>query len=265
MYKNFSKIISILLIAGMGWGGLSSVLGTYAMFSDMETSGNNAFTTGSLEFTVAENWGNSTCDPVTEICPDSNIVDHLALEQTGTLDFKYSVKITEAVSTSTEDVCAKLRVSDGINTILFDQDGKNTPNLRDYESGTILHSAKPALNLTFSLTSDDASLRDQTCKFKYEIKVWQAGLDKDSGGFADEQTISSSITVDPWIIESETPEAPSGQGQLTGELKDQDSIIEDPADEKDPVADPDQTEGNIKIEGDAGDGEITGDGIGGLS
>lgn len=245
----------MLLIAGMGWGGLSSVLGTYAMFSDAENSTGNTFATGSLEFTVAENWGNSTCDPVTEICPGGNLIDDLALAKTGTLDFNYSVEIIEAVSTSTEDVCAKLRVSDGINTILFDQDGKNTPNLREYESGTILHSAKPVLNLTFSLTSDNALLRGQTCKFKYRIKVWQAGLAEDSGGFTDEQTISSSITVDPWIIENETSGTFSGQGQLTGEPKDQkNSIIKDPADKRDPVADPEQFEGTIKIEGGAGGG-----------
>ena len=52
MKKNFTKIISLLLIVGMNWSAVSIVAGTDAYFNDEEASPNNLFIATKLDFSL---------------------------------------------------------------------------------------------------------------------------------------------------------------------------------------------------------------------
>jgi len=201
MFNSVSKIIAILLIVGMNWNGLAAVFGTYAMFSDTETSAGNTFTAGTLDFTAEHSWSydsGSTCDPQTEICPGWGLTDTVSLATAGTLDFQYTISIVNATETasSTMPLCDYLTV--------------NGMAMKSFASAPVQHSTSSAQALVFSLTGNDKDLQDQTCNFDYLIQGWQTDIAKYGQGFFVEKTISSSITSDPWLVEAPVVEVETG-------------------------------------------------------
>ena len=202
MIKQFAKIISILLVAVINWCGLSAVFGTYAAFSDLEISADNAFAAGILSFTAIETplpnynpCGEGEVSPERGSSPAIDAYRRIDLSQVGTLDFNYSISIINLVSSTTNvDVCDNLTIDDGIASVVLD----------GYElSAPLVYSATSTLNFTFHLISDDPLLMKETCDFDYVIKAWQTNLAEDAGGFTDTQMIHSSVTADPWVIEVE--------------------------------------------------------------
>ncbi|GAI30660.1 unnamed protein product [marine sediment metagenome] len=58
--KSLFKIISLLLIIGLNWTGLSAIGKTFAFFNDTENSANNVFQAGVLDMTVRPGQNNFT-------------------------------------------------------------------------------------------------------------------------------------------------------------------------------------------------------------
>jgi len=58
MKKSLIKIVSLLIIVGLNWTGLSAVLKTFAYFSDTETANTNIYQTGILDMNVRSGQGN---------------------------------------------------------------------------------------------------------------------------------------------------------------------------------------------------------------
>jgi predicted ribosomally synthesized peptide with SipW-like signal peptide len=202
MFKRFAKIISILLIVGMSRNGLAAVFGTVAYFTDSAEVAGITITAGTLAFTAVEtDLPNNNILYPGEVLPAINgapAIDayrRIDVEQSGTMDFNYSVSITGATpSSATSTICHALTISDG--TITVNLDG-------NYKSDPILCGATSTLNLTFHLISSNSELVDQTCDFDYTVKAWQTNLAEDAGGFMGAQTIHSSVTADPWIVGEE--------------------------------------------------------------
>ena len=191
MFNSVKKIIATLLIAAMNGGGLSAVFGTYAMFSDTETSTDNAFAAGSLAFTATGAWGSNTvCNPDEQICPTGDITDVLTLTQEGSLGFNYSVSIINAG----DHLCDYLTINGSPQTI---NNGYQSPPIL-YDSANNFFNA--VLHLTSGVDSEGHTLEGLTCDFDYAIKAWQTNLLQDGGGFVDTQIIHRSITADPWTV-----------------------------------------------------------------
>jgi len=192
MVSNIKEIVAILLAAVMGWSVLFAASGASALFSSRTISTGSTISVGTLSFAATEARDESICAPTDEICWGGDINSRLNLTQTGSLDFNYSVAISNAASSpvgNAMDICDNLQVSDG----------KKIQTLKDYQSGASLFSATPVLNLAFHLVSDDRLLHDQTCDFDYVIGAWQANLPSGGSGFTNKYVIHASITSDPWV------------------------------------------------------------------
>ena len=50
MKQSITKIICFMLIVGLNWTGFSAVIETFAYFNDTETSSENSFSAGILDF-----------------------------------------------------------------------------------------------------------------------------------------------------------------------------------------------------------------------
>jgi len=204
MTASLKKIILTLLIAGMNANGLAAVFGTYAYFSDSQVSTDNAFNAATLDFAAQHSWSydsGSTCDPKEEICPGWGLTDTVNLTTAGTLDFQYTISIVNAAETasSTMPLCDYLTV--------------NGVPLETFAFAPVLYSANPAVALAFSLTNNNGLLQDQTCSFDYLIRGWQTdGVAGYGQGFFVEKIIGSSITSDPWMVE--TGEAGGDEGGI---------------------------------------------------
>jgi hypothetical protein len=245
----------------MNWSGSAAVLGTIAYFTDSAEIAGITITAGNLAFTAAEtDLPNNNILYPGEVLPAINgapAIDayrRIDVEQSGTMDFNYSVSITGATpSSATSTICHALTISDG--TITVNLDG-------NYKSDPILCGATSTLNLTFHLISSNSELVDQTCDFDYVIKAWQTNLAEDAGGFMGTQTIHSSVTADPWIVgEEEKAEelaaADSAEKKIDGgdtggqigetepkpeEKTDDSSVGEEEKSEPEPAAEPEKEE-----------------------
>lgn len=55
--KSIIKIISLLLFVSLNWAGLSAVIDTFAYYNDTETSLENSYSAGTLDFYLtASEW-----------------------------------------------------------------------------------------------------------------------------------------------------------------------------------------------------------------
>jgi len=102
MYKSFIKILSILLIIGLNWAGLSAVMETFAFFNDVENSV-NTFSAALLDFSVTKRniSGFIGMEALSEIASASVVT-----KKTGSLNIQYEVNAEEI--SGNDDFCNAL-------------------------------------------------------------------------------------------------------------------------------------------------------------
>ena len=90
MTKSLIKIISILLIVGLNWTGLSAVGTTLAYFNDNEGPQSNAIVAATLDFHLE-----STSDFSPEVNEGQDTDRYIDVINDGSLSFKYNVHVAD--------------------------------------------------------------------------------------------------------------------------------------------------------------------------
>lgn len=175
------KLVSISLIIGLNWFGISTIIETSAYLNDMEVSQDNVYSATTLGFSL-----NSPGDFSPNVTPTATSSRNINLTDDGLLGFNYSVS-----STSTSGVLcdyltltAKLKGSDVYT---------GTISGFNYNAGEF-STTTDEWQFTANLTSNDPALQNQTCNFGFIFD----GVQAEGPGFSDQEIISNTITAGIW-------------------------------------------------------------------
>ena len=197
--KEFKKIISLLLIIGLNWAGLSAISETRAYFNDIEISENNIFQAGTLDFSL-----NSTDDFSPKVNLGQDSFRTIIVNDFSTMDYNYRVRVENPVG----DLCPYLFLEDNISS---------APQqlLANFISNEVLYPDESEWIFTASLnTPIDSDWENQVCSFDLVYEGWQDNINYGEGGFSDVEKI-------PGTVESEgeiTPPPPSSGDVIINEI-----------------------------------------------
>jgi len=186
MSKPLAKIISVLLIVGLNWTGLSAVWQTSAYFNNTEPSSANTFSAATLDFSL-----NGGADFSPNITPTQTSARTVSIMNDGTLGFQYTLGIANA----TGSLCSYLNLEANLNGGASEY---NSSLAGVNYSGTF--TAPESWIFTAALTSSDAGLQDKTCSFDLVFNGTQIG----DAGFNDGETILNTITSGSWVVSTNT-------------------------------------------------------------
>ncbi len=181
MIKSLVKIISILLVVGLNWAGLSAVWQTSAYFNDVETSLVNTFSAANLDFSLN---GGVDFSPGT-LNLGGSATRNISLQNDGSLGFQYKVGYEEVSG----NLCDYLNLTAGVYSGL----------LKDFTNqGPFTFSGTPSWDFTVSLPLDAPDdLQGEVCNFKFVFNGWQENL-TEGQGFSDTEEITNTILADYW-------------------------------------------------------------------
>lgn len=182
--KSLIKITVVFLIICLNWTGLSAIIETIAYFNDVESSPENSYSAGILDFSLE---ASSDFPP---ICS----TDGQGAERTVSIinhgnPFKYAASSSDFSG----DICNYVNLEANLDG------GKPeyTGPLKDFNAG-IFEFSEPE-NWVFKLTflpDLPESLQGQTCTFKFVFDGSQTQNDLPFGeGFTDTEEITSNITA----------------------------------------------------------------------
>jgi len=188
MFKSLIKILSILLIVGLNWGGLSAISSTIAYFNDQEGYQSNAIVTATLDFHLT-----SASDFSPEVTPTQTASRTISLVNDGSLGFRYQVRLEQF--SGDLDLCNALDLVANLDGGAVEYTGDLTAF--SYDPGEF--SDPESWQFTASLPSDAArSLENKTCNFKFIFEAIQLG---ECVGFSDVEEIDNTITTGKWPSE----------------------------------------------------------------
>jgi len=193
MKQSLIKIISLLLIIGLNWTGLSAIGQTLAGFSDIEISTGNVYSAGFLDFFLA-----TSTDDFVNLTPEEE--NYLAkrevqIVQNGSLGFWYKVKASP-IPQPTSQNCNKFTL-----TLFLENGFSITQNLSSFETNPIQFSDLTN-DLVFKIGLAEEISGTKKCKFNLEFEAWQDS--SMASGFFDKEAISNYV---------ETKKEPSSQPQ----------------------------------------------------
>ena len=173
------KILSAFGIAGMF---LFTAFGqTNAYFSDIETSGDNKFSAGSLDISLT----------VTEVDELIGLSEEISfgsvLVNSGSLDWQYTVE-TEKISGS-DPFCDALDLEVELNGV-----EKHDDSLTSFALATSTLPGTWAFEVKLPADASDIP-NSAICEVEFVYQAWQIGMPSfESGGFTDEERINLTLT-----------------------------------------------------------------------
>ena len=186
------KLLAFILLIQLPWLPLTNAYGL-----DTETSNDNFFSAGSLDFSLSAS-GDFSPDTIN---PGETSSRELAVVKDGSLDFQYQI---QAAQTAGDDAfCQTLQLEaklDGVSQYSGDLLGLNlTPPV-------FLNGSQDDWQMIVSFNNNDTSLQDKTCQFSFTFAAWQTDNDG-SWGFYDEENLVNSLTSGHWLpVDSQPPE-----------------------------------------------------------
>src|SRR3989344_3082217 len=191
------KIAVILLIVGLNWIGLSTVIGTSAYFNDIETSSGNAHVAGSLDFAL------SSYKYERSIGLDETVSKSSVLVNSGGMDFQYTL---EAEEVSDDDgFCDILNLQAKLNGI-----EKYDGNLMSLITSTSTTLGTWKFNIELPV-DEDSFTNGEKCQFDIVFKGWQTNIASyGDGGFSDEERINFTLTAGKMVVLNEFLPRPDG-------------------------------------------------------
>jgi hypothetical protein len=184
--EKFLRIVSLLLILGVvfNWAGFSGVIGTMSYMSDTESSLNNSFTAGSLDFVL----GSPNDFMPSPLAPGESA--HREINFLNQANYpKYQVKADGFIGELCDDLILEYSLDNAASASM---------NLIGFVSG-IVDFVEPDV-WSFKLTlpaSAPESTQGQTCKFKFVFFGSQIKNNLPFGtGFNDIEEINSSIAAE---------------------------------------------------------------------
>jgi len=174
------KAVCLLVIISLNWAGLSAVIETFAHFNDTESSSENSYNAGTLDFQLSPQGDFYNLTPGEE-----NLIAkrEIKIQNQGTLGFWY--KIT---TTSFSKKCQKLNL-----TLILEDGTEITQPLKDFQTGPIQFSDLTD-DLEFVVSPAKNISGKKTCDFTLQFEAWQ---DETFGvGFWDIEEIPNTVTIE---------------------------------------------------------------------
>ncbi|MBU4353627.1 lamin tail domain-containing protein [Patescibacteria group bacterium] len=186
MNKHISKILSILLIAGLNWTGLSAIGDTFAYFNDIEGAQENTLSAGTLDFRLTK----------------QNVSGFVGIENNGEI-FHTSVAIPEsgsmpmqyfAYSASASPACSEFRVRVKQNEAeIF-----NGP-LPDFLSATT--TVFGTWKFEFDMPVGAAVTQGNLCQADIIFSAWREEIaSPEESGFFDIETLSLNLKAKTIVL-----------------------------------------------------------------
>lgn len=183
--KQISKCISLLLIIGLNWAGISAVGSTWAYFNDTEMSEGNSMAAGVLDFTL---------DSESDFAPEANLGQDsertiMVEDMASTMDYNYKVSVDNTDNIPVGDLCGYLYLKDNVS-------GALQQPLTSFVSSEVLYPDISDWTFTASLNVPlDSGWEGKTCAFDFIYEGWQDNIAFGAGGFSDVERISNVITA----------------------------------------------------------------------
>jgi len=179
--RSLITIVSLVLIIGLNWTGLSALIGTLAFFNDDENSSLNSFEAATLDFHLnANDWS-----PDGNLLPEGSMGKTISLINDGSLIFQYKVKAEKTAGN--DDFCNALQLTADLDGGTVEYMGK----LLDFDYGPVVFSAPGDWNFVVSLPNVTVP-EGASCEFKFVFSAWQQGLNQGEG-FSDMEEDESLI------------------------------------------------------------------------
>jgi len=191
MKKSLIKTICLLLIIGLNWAGISAVGRTFAYFSDTETSSENSFSAGTLDFSLRSGQNNFVPSEIASNMSPCNQLqlkiwyNHYLGPPSGGYDnrdmrLKYNGPLTSLANLTDVDFI-----------IPHPDDHFDT----DPSDGT-----EQWFYYSIVVPNDIAvSFQGEVCEFKFVFEGWQDNIDNyGDGGFTDVEEIENTIKIGYW-------------------------------------------------------------------
>ncbi len=182
MKQSLIKIISLLLIIGLNWTGLSAIGKTLANFNDKEISFGNIFGATSLDFQL---------DSPRDFFPPSpdepnRLIREIKIINRGNLNFKYQIRI----GNYSGQLCENLKLSANLNN---GEIKCATSSLTSFYCGPF-EVSNDIENWQFVASFSGGNPLPQSCRFNLIFDAWQNNFSIFSGGFFDQEEIENKIT-----------------------------------------------------------------------
>jgi len=181
--RAFLKIIVFLLITGLNWTGLLAIGGTLAYFNDIESSSENSYQAGTLDFSLQ-----APGDFSLNLIASSVAVRNINITNQGNLLFQYTIEGTDFSGS----LCNYLNVEAKLN-----EDIKYSESLNGFSlSPPVLFSHPDNWQFEITFSGDPFEHKGEWCLFDFVFKGWQDNMsDYESSGFKDEESVFTRVTL----------------------------------------------------------------------
>lgn len=185
----FLRIIVVLLLVGLNWVAVSTVMPTISFYHDQELSDFN-FTASVVDLSLA---GEDFSPLVT---PDQSANKNIHISNNSSFDFQYDSLVDNF--TGDLDLCEQLSLVAKLGGL-----DVYSGDLLDFAmtTTTLTGSVSLPLDLEIFLPVNDESLKNKTCNFNLNVWGWQNNWTGDSQGFSDLEVIVNSVSSGEWTNE----------------------------------------------------------------
>ena len=196
--KRFSvQFLVLFLLTGLNWTGFWAIGSTVAFFNDTETSSENGFTAGSLDFDLSVHEFESFIEFGGIVSKTTVLVNG------GGMDFQYILEADDIVDE--DGLCDALNLQAKLNGV--EQYNGDLMSLATSAS-TTLGTWKFNIELP---VDEDSFTSGEECQFDVVFKGWQTNVGSyEDGGFSDEERMSFTITAGKMVVLNEFLPHPDG-------------------------------------------------------
>lgn len=205
MLKRFSvQFLVLALLTGLNWTGFWAIGTTVGFFNDTETSNENGFTAGYLDFYLeAEDW--SPAEMAGTLVPGDTIMRAMSvLMSGGSMSFQYKIK---TVKTSGDDAfCDALQLVAKRESIELYNDGLTSFDLTP--SVEIGGDGQDDWTFEVKLPTGSGPFDEESCEFRFDVDGWQIEFPDGLSGFNDHEELEN-------ILESSVAETEDGLDNIS--------------------------------------------------
>lgn len=192
MKHSVIKTTLILVIISLGWVVILGSGKVLAYFNDIETSSENAYSAGTLDFSLSTLGDFSSL--LTPFQPSTKTIE---VTNNGLLSFQYIIKSSEFFG----ELCPYLNLEANVDGGPVEYNGP----LINFISPAIVFSSTEDWIFTLSFAQDLDLLQEENCHFKFIFQGWQENLSSNNQGFNDQEDILNEVTAGKWIPTLSTP------------------------------------------------------------
>jgi len=185
------KIISLMLIVGLNWAGLSAVGETVAYFFDQEDSHVNNLLAGVLDFELYSPTENFVPpEVVSNMEPGDSVSREISVIQKGN-PFKYNALTVK--TEGSDEFCDALTLEAELEGDMKYSDGLMSLN---FDPPIIIGGdGQDDWTFTVTLPSGSSFPPGEVCRIKFVFDGWQVRFSDSTGGYTDQEEIASSFAT----------------------------------------------------------------------